>query len=253
MVRPKSETPALTYHISGQAVVRIDGKDYYLGRHGSAESLARYAFIIAEYQRNGLSLPDSFDMRSLTALVESLTSGRPADAISTHQAAEPILVKHLTAAYRDYVATRYKNSQSEKSRCLQACRILESEFAYIEADKFGPRALLKLRCTWVADGRSRQYCNRTTNSVFKIFKWAVSAELADITTHQRLKTVEPLRMGESDAYDTEPVTPANLDDVRKTIEYLPPQLRAVVRIQVATGARPSEILMTELRATHPIN
>jgi integrase len=243
MVRPKAQTPALTYHISGHSVVRIDGRDFYLGTHGSAESLARYAFLIAEYQRNGLSLPDSFDIRPINALVASLAGGSPIDPISTHQADEPILVKHVTAAYREYVAVRHKNSPSETSRSLQICRILDSECPDLEADKFGPRALLKLRSKWVSDGKSRQYCNRTTNSVFRLFKWAVSAELVNVTTHQRLKTVEPLRIGESDAYDTDPVTPANLEHVRKTIPYLPPQLRAVVRIQVATGARPSEILM----------
>jgi hypothetical protein len=125
MARLKSETPAVTYHISGQSVVRIDGKDYYLGRHGSGEALARYAFLIAECQRNGLSLPDSFDIRSLTALVESLTSGKPVDTTSTHQADEPILVKHLTAAYREHAKVAYAKCKSELLRITQICKELD--------------------------------------------------------------------------------------------------------------------------------
>jgi integrase len=99
-----------------------------------------------------------------------------------------------------------------------------------------------MRTAWVASGKTRQYCNRLTNAVVRLFKWAVSQELVDISSHQRLKTLEPLRIGETDAPETKPVMAANLDDVRKTVEFLPPQLRAVIRIQLATGARPSEIL-----------
>lgn len=41
--------PGLTRHqASGQAVVRIDGKDHYLGRYGSAESKSTYERLIAE-------------------------------------------------------------------------------------------------------------------------------------------------------------------------------------------------------------
>ncbi len=61
MARPKSSTPALRPHISGQSVVTIDGRMFYLGPHGSPQSLARYAVLIGMYQAGGLSLPDDLD------------------------------------------------------------------------------------------------------------------------------------------------------------------------------------------------
>ncbi len=42
MPRPKSEAPAYRFHVSGQAVVRLDSKDFYLGKHGTPESYVRY-------------------------------------------------------------------------------------------------------------------------------------------------------------------------------------------------------------------
>ena len=65
MARPKAKAPSLRYHISGQSVVTIDGRDYYLGKHDSPESLARYTVLIADYQAGGLKLPADFDTRSV--------------------------------------------------------------------------------------------------------------------------------------------------------------------------------------------
>src|SRR6056297_2264685 len=56
MARPKAKAPARRYHISGQSVVTIAGRDFYLGPHDSPESIARYAVLIGIYQRNWLTL-----------------------------------------------------------------------------------------------------------------------------------------------------------------------------------------------------
>ena len=72
MARPKSQLPALRFHLSGQSVVRIDGQDFYLGKHGSPESLARYAVLVAEYQRGGLSLPPGFGVSDIDKLAGPL-------------------------------------------------------------------------------------------------------------------------------------------------------------------------------------
>ncbi len=50
MPRPRSVQPAYQFHISGQARVTLDGRDFYLGPHGSEESYARYCALLAEYK-----------------------------------------------------------------------------------------------------------------------------------------------------------------------------------------------------------
>jgi len=52
--------PKYTKHkASGQAVVRINGRDYYLGPHGSKVSVAEYDRLIAEWLANGRRLPSA--------------------------------------------------------------------------------------------------------------------------------------------------------------------------------------------------
>ena len=54
------QIPAYQHHKgSGQAKVRIKGKDVYLGLHGSDESRRRYGKLIAEFVATG-DLPLDF-------------------------------------------------------------------------------------------------------------------------------------------------------------------------------------------------
>lgn len=237
MPRPKALAPKLRYHLSGQSICEIAGVTYYLGPADSPEAIARYAVLIREYRANGCKVPSHITSETLKGLAACLLGPEKVD-----QSNDPIQVKHVTEAYRGHVQVRYANSLSEKNRLLQVCTIVDDEAKNLEADKFGPKILQKMRSDWIQSGKSRQYCNRLTNALVRMFKWAVSQELVDISTYQRLKTVEPLRIGETDAPETKPVVPANLEHVRATAKHLPPQLKAIIRIQVATGARPSEIL-----------
>lgn len=65
MARPKAKAPARRYHLCGQSVVTIAGCDFYLGPLDSPESIARFAVLITAYHKNGLALPDDFDLASI--------------------------------------------------------------------------------------------------------------------------------------------------------------------------------------------
>ena len=59
--------PAYCLHkASGQAVVRIDGKNHYLDKHGSPESRARYNQLIATWYANAQTLPPTAAGDNLT-------------------------------------------------------------------------------------------------------------------------------------------------------------------------------------------
>lgn len=72
MARPKAKAPARQYHISGQSVVRIAGRDIYLGKLDSLESIARYVALVVVYQSNGLTIPEDFDPATLDERVALL-------------------------------------------------------------------------------------------------------------------------------------------------------------------------------------
>ncbi|KAA5546028.1 tyrosine-type recombinase/integrase [Roseiconus nitratireducens] len=241
MARPKAKAPARRYHISGQSVVTIAGRDFYLGKHDSPESIARYAALITVYQQNGLSLPDDFDPTSLDAHVALLLGVSAPQAAATHQTDQPILVRHVTGLFREHIAEKYKNTPSEKSRHDKLCDRLDKQFGDVAAEQFGPVKLKAFRKTLVDEGFARKYVNRLTNCVVAIFRHAVAGELIDATKVAQLKSLEPLRKGQTTAREVAPVVPVPIGDVRKTAELLSPVVKAMLRIQVATGARPKEI------------
>ena len=61
MIRTNARVPKLGRHASGQAVVRLGGKDFYLGRFGTPEAQAQYDTLIAEWPSRGRTLPQAQD------------------------------------------------------------------------------------------------------------------------------------------------------------------------------------------------
>ncbi len=226
--------------MSGQGFVRIDDRNFYLGKYGSPESLARYAVLIAEYQANGLSLPSDFDVRSIDAKA-GLLLAKEVELPAEHLENTPILVRHITAAYRDHARVAYAQSKAELSRILLLCDELDEQDGNIKADEYGPRALQRQRQRWVDSGKARRYCNRLTNLVIRMYRWAVSQELTNESAWSRLRSVDALRIGQTKAAETKAIQPVLLETVRATIKELPPVIRAMIRIHVATGMRPSEL------------
>jgi hypothetical protein len=87
MPRPKSLQPFYRFHVSGQARVTLDGRDYFLGKHGTPESWAKYHALLAKYVANGLTMPE----------VERLAD-------------EAIQIRHVTADYRARELPRYQHN-----------------------------------------------------------------------------------------------------------------------------------------------
>jgi integrase len=239
MARPKAKAPTLRHHLSGQSVVTIDGRDFYLGKHDSPESLARYAVLIGIYQSSGLTIPERLSVDDLDAKAGLMLS--PLAVVPQQQEKEPILVRHVTAAFRERVKVKYASQHSEKARCIQVCDELDKHDGNKLAMSYGPLSLLRQVQRWVDDGKARVYCNRLMRVVQRCFQYAVSQELVDEGTWRRLTSIESLREGQTSAPETEPVKPANLEHVRATCKLLSPVLKAMIRVHVATGMRPSEL------------
>ena len=254
MARPKSDAPRIQAHISGQSVVRIDGQDYYLGKHGSPESHARYAVLLSEYQKNGCRLPDGFDSRELAERANAVF-GPQTKIVETHQAEKPLQVKHLAESYRIFIAKRYAESQSELHRLNQVCDELKEFDGELLIADYGPRALQRQRQRWIDAGLARVYVNRLVNCTRRMFRWGVAEELVTESIWTRLRSVDALRCGQTDAPETEAVTPVAIDAVRKTSVELSPVLKSMLIVHVATGMRPSELCRmrpSDIDRTRPV-
>ncbi len=220
MPRKKPSAPAYRYHVSGQARVELDGRTFYLGDFDSPKSHARYHALLATYNANGKRMPDD---------------------IPTHQTDAPVTVRCVTGEYRDHATKKYANNAQDAARFRSLCTLLEDEYGDLPADQFGPRKLAALRDLFVASGNCRRYCNDQTRNIVRIFKYAVSRELVRADCLVGLETLEPLRYGQTTAKESKPVEAVDIEAVRLTARHLSPVVRAMVRIQAATGMRPGEI------------
>ena len=226
----KRFVPSYCLHrASGQAVVRINGKDHYLGPHNSPESEERYRRLIAEFLTMGsVSAPSKRGRVGLT-------------------------VNELLAAFwteLEQTGRYMKNGQetSERGWIRDAVRPLCALFGSTPAAEFGPRRLMELR-TWMVErgGRgdrplARSTVNGRIRRVVQVFRWGASMELVPTEVWHGLQTVRGLRRGESARVrESGRVRAVGWQDVVATLPHLGAQVAAMVELQWLTGMRPGEV------------
>jgi integrase len=215
-------TPSYCHHkASGQAVVRLDGHDHYLGTFGSQESRREYDRLIAEWLAAGRRLPHP-------------------------PAGDGLTVNGLLLAYWCWAEKTYCDEDGTPTRELanlkDALRPLRKLYGNTEAACFGPLALRTVREDMIAAGLCRRTINTRVGRLKRVFRWGVSYELLPAAVYEALRTVPGLQRGRSKARDTDPVEPAPEKDVRATLPFLPAVVAAVVQLQLLTGCRVSEAL-----------
>ncbi len=217
MPRQRSAQPAYTFHVSGQARVNLGGTDFYLGKHGTPESYARYYALLAEYATNGRQAP-----------------GQP-----QRLAEVSIRIRDITADYRHRVLPRYEHDNGQHNRLSNVCDLLDTLHGDESPDKFGPRKLEALRDRFVTEGVCRKYANIKARLVVRIIKHGVSRELVSADRITALESLEPLKAGQAREGTRKSGVP--IADIAKTMQHLPPVLQSMVKLQLATAMRPSEL------------
>lgn len=226
-----SDTPRIPsyrpHKATGQARVTIQGKDYYLGRYGSPESRAKYRRLIAEY------------CKGAAPTAEPRTNSPRAGA--------PCSVAELCGEYLAWAKREYRTSDGDETGSVenvrQALRALFELFADTDAAEFGPKSLVRLREDLVKRGLARSTVNDRIAIVRRAFKWAVQEEKVAPGVYHGLQTVSGLRRDRGGARETEPVHPAPERAIEAALPFMPEPVQAMTRLQLLTGARPSEIAL----------
>ncbi len=124
MARPKGTPGYLCHKVSGRAFVRIEGKDIYLGFHGTKESKAEYDRIISEWLANGRHLPQKENRQHVLTV----------DAICLS------FLEHAEGYYRKngMLTTEYKEYE-----CV--VQMLHEHCGCSPADDFGRQSLKAIR------------------------------------------------------------------------------------------------------------
>lgn len=206
------------HRASGQAVVTLNGRDFYLGPHGTKASKLEYDRLLGEWLAAGRNL--------LTCSRDELT------------------VVELCACYFKFAKGHYqKDGHSTKVlpglKC--ALRYLRERYGRQLATKFGHLALKALREQMVQENLSRRYINDHVDKIKRMFKWAVGEQLLPPSVYQSLAVVEGLRKGRSSARETDPILPVEDSVVDATLPCLPEVVADMVRLQRITGMRPAEV------------
>jgi integrase len=210
-------------------------RDYWLGPHGSPASRERYHRVIAEWEALGRRLPaPDFDS----------PAGSPAG-----RAGGGPTVDDVVGRFWRWAKSHYHEREAGSFRPM--LRLLRQMDGSTPAADFGPNRLRLLREAMIRgdeDARpprepwARPYVNWQVGRVRRLFKWAASHELVPAGVHQALATVEPLKRGRTRAHETDPVRPAPVELVDAAKPFMNRQVRALVELQLFTGARPGELV-----------
>ena len=217
MARPKSTIPTYRKHRSGQARVTINGRDYYLGLHGTKASKQKYDRLIAEY----------------------LVSGRSPTFGAT---SDQIVIASVMNAYRIHAKQYYGlGPSSEWHRIKQAYKPLKALYASLNASEFGPNEFKAVRQSMVDAGRSRSGTNAQMKRILRMFKWAASEGMLAASVYETLRLIPSLKRNRTEARETDPVRPVDPEIVEQTIAHMTPIVADMVRVQLLIGCRPAEV------------
>lgn len=217
----RTRIPGYLHHkASGQAFVRLNGRDFYLGPYGSNASKHEYDRLIAEWFANGRR-PPGMDRDDTT-------------------------ITQIMAAFLDHADAYYRSADGsptgEASSFRKALTPLGQLYGTTATKDFSPLALQALQRKYMELGWCRNTINAAIRRVRHVFKWAASREMTSPVVLEGLRTVTGLKRGRSDARESEPVHPVAVDIVEATLPFLPRPVEALVRLQMLTGARPGELL-----------
>jgi integrase len=209
---------------SGQARLRIAGREIWLGRYGSAEADSAYHRVIAEWLATGKRPPSP--------------SGGTASSVPT--------VAEVILAYWRFVESYYVKDgrpTSEPRNIRLALKPVRQLYGPTPMRDFGPLALKAVRRAVIDSGLCRNEVNKRIGRIVRMFKWAVAEELVEPAVHQALKAVPGLRKGRSDARESEPVGPVSDADVDAVRPFVSRQVWAMIELQRLTGMRPGEVVI----------
>jgi hypothetical protein len=207
MPRLISRTPAYRLHrASGQAVVTLDGRDFYLGPHGTRTSRVEYDRLIAEWLAHGRRLPASSGGRSDLSVSELILA----------------FMKFAEGHYtRDGKPTRHLDNLRD------ALRPLRKLYGHFPASEFNPAALKAVRKAMIDSGLCRNTVNGRVGKLRSLFRWGVEEGLIPASVLHELASVKGLKRGRDGVRETDPIGPVPDEHVAAVLAHVSGPIRAM--------------------------
>lgn len=192
------------HRASGQAIVTLDGKDHYLGPHGTKASHGEYDRLIGEWLANGRRSPCT---------------------------ASALTVMELAVAFWRHAQSYYKDSDGEIGCFKLVLQILKRLYGRTPAAELGPLSLQAVQREMVAAGWCRKYVNRQSDGA------GDGSRIHPPRTAVGCRT--PARQGGGSRDDA--VQPVPAEHVEAVLPHVSRQVRAMMELQLVTGIRPGEV------------
>lgn len=243
--RARNEFPRPRFHKgTGQARVRVNGREVWLGRWASPEADAKYRELLQAWAASGGT--DVCPRIEPPARRPAPPKTQPEPPAAKQTTVGDLLVEYLLAVKAERPVDR---THAKWWLARSVALALDSRKA-VPLDRFGPRMLAEVQHE-LATGdmpkkraghtkRSRAQVSKTVGAIRAMFAWAVSQELIAPDRLLALRTVPPLKPGLAREGDSrEPVDDKLVDASRKK---LPPVVADLVEFIRRTGCRPSEAM-----------
>lgn len=227
--KPFPKYPAKARKYGGGARIKINGKEYHLGPHGSQKSYAEYERLRLEHAKGIPAPPLPVLSRGMT--IEQL--------VADFMRNEPRGVEH-----------------PENQRIGRACVPLVRLFGQTPADEFRANRLRAVQeamisqC-WMTPAEkekcgdwSREYINKNIERIIRVFNFAESRELLPMNITAHLRTVADLKPQDKRARSCPDKQPVDWESqVVPCFPHMAPVVKAMVKVQYYAGMRPGEVVM----------
>ena len=227
--RKADEPPKLNRHkSSGLGYVTLNGRRHYIGPFDAPETHAAYGRLCAEWIAAGKRTPRVRERRGPARFRLSVE--------------RDVGVAELIEEYLAEEEAQGGVSRAHFAKLRRALRPLNDLYGDTLACDFGPKRLKAVRAVLIDDGLGRKTINEMIRVIVRVFQWGVEAELVESHVPLALAQVRNLKRGRTTASESrrvEPVPTWLIDAVRPLVSR---QVRALIDLQLLTGARPGELL-----------
>ncbi len=224
------------------AVVRLNGKDFTLGRFESEEATLNYDRLIGIWLKNG---------RQLSSIEAKEFLGQK----KTKSDCESLTITKICIDYVRDREQKYK-SANELDTLKRVLREFRSRFGETEAELFSESNFQAFRRHLITFGiqpkspdqkpktLSRYVVNKYCRHIVRLFEFASETSNAiPKQIYQSIAAVKPLKPKDRVAPETRPIRLVEESIVELTIQKLHPIIADMIRLQLLTGMRPGEVCM----------
>jgi len=228
--RQKNTIPSITLHkATGQARVRLCGRDFYLGPFGSDEAQEQYHRIVGEWLARGRKPPNQPKRKPR----------RAPTAEGSDTGADELTIRELVDQYQAWGEARYTRSTQAITNYYASLPMVDC-YGSLPVDQFSPNKLRAVRQLMIQKGWCRTSINKRVSLIRSVFAWAASREMLPETVHRALSLVEPLRYGcgVRESSKKELVDDYTIEAIRPHISR---QVYAIIKLMLLSGCRCGEV------------